>query len=151
MVETTREGLVRVFRRRDLAAVVLNSIIGAGIFGLPSAVFALVGVYNLFTFLFCGLLVTLIIVCFAEVSSRYTQTGGPNLYAHDAFGPVVGFEVDDDQCHHKVMGSDNWGASIDSLGLIDEARARGIDITMDQYPYTASQTRITAWLSGSSQ
>lgn len=93
MVETTREGLVRVFRRRDLAAVVLNSIIGAGIFGLPSAVFALVGVYSLFTFLFCGLLVTLIIVCFAEVSSRYTQTGGPYLYAHDAFGPVVGFEV----------------------------------------------------------
>ena len=46
--------------------------------------------------------------------------------------------------HHKVVGRDNWGASVDSLDLIDEARARGIDITMDQYPYTASQTRITA-------
>ena len=45
------------------------------------------------TFLFCGLLVTLIIVCFAEVSSRYIQTGGPYLSAHDVFGPVVGFEV----------------------------------------------------------
>jgi amino acid transporter len=74
MVETTQEGLVRVIRRWDLGAVVLNSIIGAGIFGLPSAVFALVGVYSLFAFIICAFLVTLIILCFAEVSSRYTQT-----------------------------------------------------------------------------
>ena len=93
MVETTHEGLVRVIRRRDLLAVVLNSIIGAGIFGLPATVFALVGVYSLAAFLLCGMLVTLIIVCFAEVSSRFTDTGGPYLYAREAFGPVVGFEV----------------------------------------------------------
>ncbi len=93
MAETTREGLVRVIRRWDLGAVVLNSIIGAGIFGLPSAVFALVGVYSLFAFLLCAFLVTLIILCFAEVSSRYSETGGPYLYAREAFGPVVGFEV----------------------------------------------------------
>ena len=46
--------------------------------------------------------------------------------------------------HHKVVGSDNWGDSVDSLRLIDEARARGIDITMDQYPYTAAQSGITS-------
>jgi len=46
--------------------------------------------------------------------------------------------------HHKVIGVENWGASVDSLRLVDEARARGIDITIDQYPYTASQTGITA-------
>ena len=46
--------------------------------------------------------------------------------------------------HHKVIGVENWGASIDSLRMVDEARARGIDITIDQYPYTASQTGITA-------
>ena len=45
--------------------------------------------------------------------------------------------------HHKVIGVENWGASIDSLRLVDEARARGIDITIDQYPYTASQTVST--------
>ena len=93
MVETTQEGLVRIIRRWDLGAVVLNATIGAGIFGLPSAVFALVGVYSLFAFITCAILVTLIILCFAEVSSRYTQTGGPYLYAREAFGPVVGFEV----------------------------------------------------------
>ena len=46
--------------------------------------------------------------------------------------------------HHKVIGVGNWGASVDSLAMVDEARARGIDITMDQYPYTAGQTGIVA-------
>lgn len=46
--------------------------------------------------------------------------------------------------HHKVIGVENWGASVESLRLVDEARARGIDITIDQYPYTASQTGIIA-------
>ena len=46
--------------------------------------------------------------------------------------------------HHKVIGVENWGLSTESLRMVDEARARGIDITIDQYPYTASQTGITA-------
>jgi len=46
--------------------------------------------------------------------------------------------------HHKVIGVENWGQSVESLRMVDEARARGIDITIDQYPYTASQTGITA-------
>jgi len=46
--------------------------------------------------------------------------------------------------HHKVMGVENWGLSVESLRLVDEARARGIDVTIDQYPYTASQTGIQA-------
>lgn len=46
--------------------------------------------------------------------------------------------------HHKVIGVENWGAAVESLRLVDEARARGVDVTIDQYPYTASQTGITA-------
>ncbi|MGI9250199.1 MAG: N-acyl-D-amino-acid deacylase family protein [Pseudohongiellaceae bacterium] len=46
--------------------------------------------------------------------------------------------------HHKVIGVQNFGAAVDSLRMVDEARARGIDITIDQYPYTASQTGIAA-------
>ncbi len=46
--------------------------------------------------------------------------------------------------HHKVIGKQNWGSSVDSLQLVDEARARGVDVSIDQYPYTASQTGITA-------
>lgn len=48
--------------------------------------------------------------------------------------------------HHKVIGKANWGKSVDTLKLIDEARARGVDATIDQYPYTASSTSIQAAL-----
>jgi dihydroorotase/N-acyl-D-amino-acid deacylase len=44
--------------------------------------------------------------------------------------------------HHKVIGKKNWGRSVVTLRLIDEARARGVDATIDQYPYTASSTGI---------
>ena len=46
--------------------------------------------------------------------------------------------------HHKAIGRDAWGLSSESLALVDAARARGVDVTIDQYPYTASQTSITA-------
>lgn len=46
--------------------------------------------------------------------------------------------------HHKVIGKNNWGASADTLRLMDEARARGVDVTADQYPYAASSTGTAA-------
>lgn len=48
--------------------------------------------------------------------------------------------------HHKVIGATNWGRSVDTLRAIDEARARGVDATIDQYPYTASSTSVQAAL-----
>src|SRR5690242_8742052 len=48
--------------------------------------------------------------------------------------------------HHKVIGQPNWGQSVESLKLVEEARARGVDVTIDQYPYTASSTGIAALL-----
>ena len=45
--------------------------------------------------------------------------------------------------HHKVVGAPMWGASTESLALVDAARARGVDVTIDQYPYTASSTGLT--------
>ena len=48
--------------------------------------------------------------------------------------------------HHKIIGKANWGKSVDTLRLIDEARARGVDATIDEYPYTASSTSIQAAL-----
>src|SRR6476660_8752884 len=93
MVEPTKEGLVRGIRRWELVAIAVNGIIGAGIFGLPSEVFGRIGPYSLFAFGACTLVVALIILCFAEVGSRFSETGGPYLYAREAFGPLVGFEV----------------------------------------------------------
>ena len=48
--------------------------------------------------------------------------------------------------HHKVVGRKYWGGSVETLRMVDEARARGIDATIDQYPYTASATSIGAAL-----
>jgi N-acyl-D-amino-acid deacylase len=48
--------------------------------------------------------------------------------------------------HHKIIGRPNWGRSRETLRLIDEARARGVDATLDQYPYTASSTGLQALL-----
>jgi amino acid transporter len=86
-------GLIRGIRRWDLVAVALNGIIGAGIFGLPSQVYALLGPYSLIAFAACALVVALVVLCFTEVGSRFSETGGPYLYAREAFGPVMGFQV----------------------------------------------------------
>jgi dihydroorotase/N-acyl-D-amino-acid deacylase len=48
--------------------------------------------------------------------------------------------------HHKVVGKKYWGGSVATLRMVDEARARGVDATIDQYPYTASATSIGAAL-----
>jgi len=42
--------------------------------------------------------------------------------------------------HHKIIGQENWGKSVETLRLVEEARARGVDATIDAYPYTASST-----------
>jgi len=89
----TNEKLVRGISRWDLLAITINTIIGAGIFGLPSKVTALIGGYSLVAFVACAVIVAFIVVCFAEVSSRFTATGGMYLYAREAFGSLVGFEV----------------------------------------------------------
>src|SRR5262249_23008968 len=48
--------------------------------------------------------------------------------------------------HHKIIGKANWGKAVATLKLVDEARARGVDATIHQYPYTASSTSIQAAL-----
>jgi amino acid transporter len=87
------EKLVRGISRFDLTAIAINTIIGAGIFGLPAKVFEKIGDWSILAFVVCALIIGLIVVCFAEVSSRFQTTGGMYLYAKEAFGSVVGFEV----------------------------------------------------------
>jgi dihydroorotase/N-acyl-D-amino-acid deacylase len=48
--------------------------------------------------------------------------------------------------HHKMIGRAAWGRSVESLRLVEEARGRGVDATIDQYPYTASSTALSAAL-----
>jgi len=51
----------------------------------------------------------------------------------------VGVEIS----HHKACGKRNWGKVKETLKLIEEAREKGLDVTCDQYPYTASSTHLT--------
>ena len=46
--------------------------------------------------------------------------------------------------HHKLIGKAAWGGSKETLRLVEEARRRGVDVTIDQYPYTASSTGTAA-------
>jgi N-acyl-D-amino-acid deacylase len=45
--------------------------------------------------------------------------------------------------HHKAVGQPMWGASVRTLAMVDSARAAGVDVMMDQYPYTATYTGIS--------
>ena len=89
----TEEKLVRGLGRWDLTAIAINTIIGTGIFILPAKVFGLIGSYSLLAFVVCAVIVGLIVLCFSDVSSRFRSTGGMYLYAKEAFGPEIGFEV----------------------------------------------------------
>ena len=48
--------------------------------------------------------------------------------------------------HHKVLGRSNWGLTERSLSRIAEAQAAGVDVLLDQYPYNATSTTLTALL-----
>lgn len=87
------EKLIRGISRWDLLAIAVNTIIGAGIFGLPAKAAALIGNYSLLALIACAGIFALIVLCFSEVASRFEATGGMYLYAREAFGAVVGFEV----------------------------------------------------------
>ena len=87
------EGLSREIRRWDLVALLVNVTVGAGIFKLPADVQKAVGNYSLLAFVACAVVIALIALCFAEVASRFTGTGGPYLYAKETFGSFVGFLV----------------------------------------------------------
>ncbi|MGZ4731277.1 MAG: APC family permease, partial [Terriglobales bacterium] len=86
-------GLVRAIGRWSLAALVVNSIIGSGIFGLPADVARLIGRASPWAVLLAGAAAGVIMACFAEVASQFTQAGGPYLYARAAFGRFVGIEM----------------------------------------------------------
>jgi amino acid transporter len=87
------EKLFRGIGRWDLTAIVINTVIGAGIFGLPSKVAKIVGSYSIVAFLVCSVIIAFVVLCFAEVSSRFRSTGGAYTYSKEAYGGFVGFEV----------------------------------------------------------
>src|SRR5215510_9488607 len=84
---------VRAVGLFGLIAIAVNGVIGSGIFVLPATVGALLGPASPVAYLVAAVLIALIVLCFAEAGSMFEQTGGPYLYAREAFGSFVGLEV----------------------------------------------------------
>ncbi len=91
MTEINNDGLKREIGVLGLAANTLNRTIGAGIFVLPALVANILGETSILAYIFCGLLMMIIMLCFSEIGSQITVTGGAYAYIHAAFGPYAGF------------------------------------------------------------
>jgi basic amino acid/polyamine antiporter, APA family len=86
-------GLVRAIGRWSLVALTINSVIGSGIFGLPSVVAGLLGKISPLAVLFAGAGMAVIMGCYAEVASYFHEAGGPYLYARAGFGRMMGIQT----------------------------------------------------------
>lgn len=73
--------------------MIVNIIVGAGIFALPAAVAADVGAAAPVAYVLCAIVMGLVALCFAAAGSRTTRSGGPYMYVEAAFGSRVGFVV----------------------------------------------------------
>lgn len=90
---TDRPRLLRAVGLFSLTAMAVNGMVGSGIFVLPAQVAGILGPASLLAYVIAGLATGLIVLCFAEVGSLFDRSGGPYLYAREAFGEWVGFEI----------------------------------------------------------
>jgi amino acid transporter len=85
--------LPRAIGRFDLTAALVNGVIGSAVFGMPATQAALTGAWSPLVCFVAGAGVLTIVLCFAEVASRFREAGGPYLYVRESFGPVLGFQA----------------------------------------------------------
>jgi basic amino acid/polyamine antiporter, APA family len=91
--QTNSTALIRTIGRWSLTALVINSIIGSGIFGLPSVVSGRVGSMAPIAYFIAGAGMAVIAGCLAEVASQFHETGGPYLYARETLGRFWGIQI----------------------------------------------------------
>ena len=92
-IRDLQEKLPRSLGAWAIWLLVVNGMVGAGIFGLPSGAARLAGGFSPVVFALCALLILPILLCFAELASYFRSTGGPVRYATEAFGPFLGFQA----------------------------------------------------------
>lgn len=85
--------LIRAVGLFSATLIAVNGMVGSGIFVLPAVVAKLLGPAALSAYLSAGLATALIVLCFAEVGSKFDRSGGPYLYARVVFGDWVGFGI----------------------------------------------------------
>ncbi len=89
----TSEGLQRVIGVPGLALTVVNNTIGAGIFALPAIVSIQLGAFGIYGYIFCSIMLAAIVLCYVEIGSRVTTSGGSYAYVEAAFGDFAGFII----------------------------------------------------------
>lgn len=89
----TDEGLKRVVGVPGLALTIVNGVIGAGIFALPAIVSIEMGAFGVFGYIFCSIMMAAIMLCYAEIGSRVTTSGGSYAYVAAAFGDFPGYII----------------------------------------------------------
>lgn len=85
-------GLVRTIGRWSLAALMVNTMVGASIFGLPALIAARLGKWSPLGFLVAFAVIAIIAACMAEVASQFQHAGGPYLYTRAAFGRFLAIQ-----------------------------------------------------------
>ena len=87
----------------------INSIIGSGIFLLPNKAYADVGLASLIVILINAILALFLALCFAETASIFDKNGSSFVYAKEAYGNFVGFEIG---IFAWFIGIVSWSAEI---------------------------------------
>src|SRR6266487_36017 len=102
------EKLFRAVGFWGLVAMCINAVVGSGVFLLPSESYKLLGAFSLWAPLIFALPVFVLVLCFAEAASHFSEPGGAYLYARTAFGDFIGFKT----------GWMNWLARLTSLASL---------------------------------
>jgi len=108
MPDNSTEKLVRAVGFWGLVAMCINAVVGSGVFLLPTESYKLLGPFSLWAPLIFALPVFILVLCFAEAASHFSEPGGAYLYAKTAFGDFIGFET----------GWMNWLARVTSLAAL---------------------------------
>ncbi len=137
-----KEKLNRSIKTIGFSALAINGLIGAGIFALPAAAAESSGSFSPWMFVICGLLMSTVILSFAQLASHYSNTGGPVLYAQEAFGPIVAFQTGWLLYIGRVTGlAANSNALVIYLGLLFPVFADGF---MHSFALTSVILLLTA-------
>ncbi|HVR39371.1 MAG TPA: APC family permease [Thermoanaerobaculia bacterium] len=118
MTESTAK-LVRTVGFWGLVAMCINAVVGSGVFLLPHESFVLLGPFSLWAPLLFAVPVFILVLCFAEAASHFSEPGGAYLYARTAFGDFIGFET----------GWMNWIARLTSLASL----SNGMVLTLAKF------------------
>lgn len=93
MAAESSSGLIRSIGRWSLAALIVNSVVGGGVFGLPSVVAGRLGKFAPLAYLIAAAGIALVAACLSEVASQFNESGGPYLYARTALGRFWGIQI----------------------------------------------------------